>query len=643
MNNISVFRSKYNPVLVPNKTILWEAKASFNPSIFFENGTFYSLYRAISADQDYNGHRLGLSTIGYASSFDGINFDSKRQFIKPEEDFEKFGCEDPRFVMIDDEFLITYTAISAWPPSSESIKVAIAFSDNLETVKERHLVTPFNAKAMVFFPEKINGKYAALLTVDTDLPPSKIAIAYFENRSDIWSKEYWENWYAHLDEHILNVSRLNTDHIEVGAVPVKTVDGWILIYSHIQNYLNAGQRIFGVEALLLDLNDPMHIVGRTTESLFSAQEGYEKQGEVSNVVFPSGAVIVNDEFRIYYGAADTVGAFVSVKLAIFLSLLKQSLYKEILKLKRFANNPILAPKADRAWQAQAVFNSAAIYLNNKVYLLYRAMSMDNTSTIGCAISEDGLIFNDLSYSPIYVPRMDFETKKQDNGFSGCEDPRLTIVGDEIYMFYTAYEGISPPKVAITSILIEDFLASRWLWKEPIAISNPDIDDKNACLFPEKINGRFVILHRAAGHDIAIDYVDSLEDFKKGMQLEKEGIIPARPGHWDGAKIGIAAPPIKTEKGWLLIYHGVSELDRNYRLGYLILDLEDPFKILYRSEYPILEPETDFEKIGIVNNVVFSCGAIVKDKQLFLYYGGADKVMAVATLPLQRFLDVLDEA
>ncbi len=90
MNNISVFRNKNNPVLVPNKTILWEARATFNPSIYFEDGIFYSLYRAISADQDYEGHKLGLSTIGYASSFDGINFNSKRQFVKPEEEFEKF-------------------------------------------------------------------------------------------------------------------------------------------------------------------------------------------------------------------------------------------------------------------------------------------------------------------------------------------------------------------------------------------------------------------------------------------------------------------------------------------------------------------------------------------------------------------------
>ncbi len=544
--------------------------------------------------------------------------------------------------MIDNEFLITYTAISAWPPSVDSIKVAIAFSDDLESVKERHLVTPFNAKAMAFFPEKINGKYAAVLTVHTDQPPSKIVIAYFEKRSDIYDQAYWQDFYAHLDEHTLAVSRLNTDQVEVGAVPVKTADGWVLIYSHIQNYFNAAERIFGVEALLLDLNAPERIIGRTTESLFSAQESYEKHGEVTNVVFPSGAVIVDDEFRIYYGAADTVGAFVSVKLAIFLSLLKQSPYKEVIKLQRFANNPILVPKADRAWQAQAVFNAGAVYLNDKVFLLYRAMSLDNTSTIGCAISEDGFVFNDLSYSPVYVPRMNFETKKEANGFFGCEDLRLTIIDDRVYMFYTAYEGISPPKVALTSILIDDFVNSRWLWQEPIAISNPDIDDKNACLFPEKINGRFVILHRAAGHDIAIDYIDSLEEFKNGLQLEKEGIISARPGHWDGAKIGISGPPIKTEKGWLLIYHGVSEVDRNYRLGYLILDLEDPFKILYRSEYPILEPETDFEKFGVVNNVVFSCGAVVKDGLLFVYYGGADKVMAVATLPINQFLDVLSE-
>ncbi|HPS40625.1 MAG TPA: hypothetical protein PLQ50_01310 [Candidatus Woesebacteria bacterium] len=640
MFEILTNRYAHNPILVPDPNLLWEAQASFNPSVLAERDQYHFLYRSVSADMDYGGHKLNLSTIAYASSNDGIKLENKRQFITPTETFDKYGCEDPRLTLIDGEYFITYTAIGGWPPGPSDIKVALAISKDLKTIEEKHLVTPFNAKAMAFFPEKINGKYAALLTINTDLPPSKIAIAYFEKKSDIWSKEYWDKWLANLEDHLIFLPRLNSDHLEVGAVPFKTLDGWVLIYSHIQNYLKPSLRIFGVEAVLLDLENPEKIVGRTTKPIFIPERDYELRGMVNNVVFPTGAIVVNDELRIYYGAADKVGAFISLKLMSFLSLLKQSEYKEVLKLRKFSGNPILQPNEQEAWQAQAVFNAAAIRLEDKTYLLFRAMSHDNTSTIGCAISEDGYHFTQILHEPIYVPRMDFETKKRANGFSGCEDPRLTIFGDRIYMFYTAYDGVAPPRVALTSIFINDFISHRFVWDRPILISNPEIDDKNACLFPEKINGYFVICHRANGRDISLDYVSSLEDFKNGLQLEKEGIITARSGHWDGAKIGIAGPPIKTDKGWLLIYHGVSEFDRNYRLGYIILDLEDPFKVLYRSIYPILEPELEFEKIGVVDNVVFSCGATVVNKQLFVYYGAADKVMAVATLPLEQLLQVI---
>lgn len=640
MPTITVTRSESNPILKPDPNLLWEARASFNPSIVAEEDYYHVLYRAISSAIDHEGQALELSTIGHALSGDGLWMVQKRQLITPEHDWERFGCEDPRITHLDGEYFITYTAISHWPPSADSIKVAIALSKDLKTIDEKHLVTPFNAKAMAFFPEKINGKYAAVVTVNTDRPPAKIALALFDQKSDIWSESYWRQWYRELDKHVIPIQRLNSDQIEVGAVPVKTTDGWVLIYSHIQNYFQEEKRIFGIEAVLLDLQDPQRIIGRTTESLFVPETDYELNGMIKNVVFPSGAMIVDDEFRIYYGAADTVGAVASVKLVVFLSLLKQSEYRAVLKLRKYSGNPILEPRGDQAWQAQAVFNAGAIAVNNQNYILYRAMSPDNTSTIGCAISEDGYSVSHVFHDPIYVPRMDFELKKRPNDFSGCEDPRLTQFGDRIYMFYTAYDGIAPPRVALTSITVDDFAHHRWIWDKPILISDPRIDDKNACLFPEQINGRYVILHRAAGHDIAIDYVDSLEDFSTGTQLEKEAAITPREGHWDSAKIGIAGPPIKTAKGWLLIYHGVSELDRNYRLGFLLLDLNDPFKVLYRTPYPILEPETEFERIGIVNNVVFSCGAVLRDGTVFVYYGGADKVMAVATIGLAELLAVV---
>lgn len=637
--NLSVERSTHNPILKPKTDLLWEAEAAFNPSVLQDNNQFYMAYRALSLSQNYGDQVLNLSTIGLTVSPDGQEFNSgaHQQFIIPSEDFDHFGCEDPRLTKIEDEYFVCYTGLSAWPPNAESIKVAVAISDDLKTIKEKHLVTPFNAKAMALFSEKINGQYVAVLTVNTDRPPSTVAIAKFDHREQIWDPTFWQEWYAHLNEHQLYLPRFNTDHVEVGAVPVKTEAGWILIYSHIQNYFEPEKRIFGIEAALLDLNDPQQIIGQTEKPLLIPQENYELEGVIKQVIFPSGASIAGDEFKIYYGAADTVGAEASVKLELFLSLLKNSDHQGAVKFHKYRHNPILTPREDESWQAQAVFNSGALYEGGQFYLFFRAMSWDNTSTIGGAISDDGFNFTQLSHDPIYAPRMAFESKIRPNAFSGCEDPRLTKFGNRIYMFYTAYDGEKPPQVALTSISESDFLAHNWLWTEPILISNPIIDNKNACLFPEKINGRFVVLHRTAGHDIAIDFINEISDLKADAFLEKEGALSPRPDSWDSAKIGIAGPPIKTNKGWLLIYHGVSRFDKNYRLGYMMLDLNDPFHVLYRSKYPILEPQYDFEKKGIVDNVVFSCGAVEKDGLIYLYYGGADKVMCVATLATEKLL------
>jgi len=639
MLKLSCHRYKNNPILTANQDNLWEAEAVFNPSVVQKDHLVHALYRALSASQDYEQQTLKLSTIGSAESQDGLNFTNRHQLIIPERPFEKFGCEDPRVTWAENQFVIFYTAISSWPPKADSIKVAVALSDDLKTIKEKHLVTPFNAKAMALFPAKINGKYWAILTVNTDNPPAKIALAEFDQLSDIWSESYWQQWYLELDQHVLELPRMNTDQLEVGAVPELTADGWVLIYAHIQNYRDEGKRVFGIEACLLDKMNPRKIIGRTMEPLAIPEQDYEKDGLVPNVIFPSGALLTDNEFRIYYGATDSSCAVMAMRTLPFLSYLKQSSYLAIPKLKKYRKNPILTPVASEAWQAQAVFNSAALFANGQFHLLYRAMSPDNTSTIGYANSNNGFDFCQASRDPIYVPRMEYETKKRPNDFSGCEDPRVTLLEDKYHMFYTAYDGLTPPKVVMTSIATENFARQRWLWSPPILISDPNFDNKNACLFPEKISGQYVILHRVSGKEIAIDFLDNL-NFGDDLLLEKEGAFSPRDNSWDSAKIGIAGPPMLTTKGWLLIYHGVSQNDKNYRLGYMILDKNDPFRILYRTPFPILEPETKFETDGIVNNVVFSCGSVIKDSTLYVYYGGADKVMCVATGDLEQILAVI---
>jgi len=163
------------------------------------------------------------------------------------------------------------------------------------------------------------------------------------------------------------------------------------------------------------------------------------------------------------------------------------------------------------------------------------------------------------------------------------------------MFYTAYDGSNPPRVAMTDIPVKDFDEQHWdKWSEPVLITAPTISNKDCCLFPEKIKGKFAIIHRIEP-DIVFDFVDDLDFAKHGQFLEVKGKISPRPERWDSEKIGINTAPLKTKQGWLILYHGLSRIDRHYRLGALLLDLKDPCKVLGRTPYPILQPETLFER------------------------------------------------
>ncbi len=130
------------------------------------------------------------------------------------------------------------------------------------------------------------------------------------------------------------------------------------------------------------------------------------------------------------------------------------------------------------------------------------------------------------------------------------------------------------------------------------------------------------------------------DFNKDVINKCIRIIGPRINAWDSSKVGISAPPIKTKYGWLLLYHGVSKSHNTYRVGVLLLDLKDPAIVLARSSDAIFEPQEDYEKIGVVNNVVFPCGMILKGDLLYIYYGGADKVVGVATMKLSILLGAL---
>ncbi len=638
---INITRYPQNPILSPNKNNKWEASAVFNGNIVKDKELFHFVYRAVSQKKCYYNHNISLSSIGYAQSKDGINFQNRKLFISPEFDYEQFGCEDPRVTKLGSKYYIFYTAIGKYPPKAEDIKIALAITSDFQKISEKHLVTHFNSKAMALFPEKINGKIVSILTIDTDRPPSKIALAFFDKEKQIWSQKYWLDWQEQIKDNLISLQREDADQIEVGAQPVKTDDGWLVIYSYIKNYLKPPP-VFGIEAVLLDLKNPLKIIGRTKEPLLVPEKTYELYGQVPNVIFPSGAYIHNNKLSIYYGAADTTCCLAEANVKDILKEMKvekkQVLItqkREPVKLEKYKNNPIIEPIKEHDWESKYTFNPAAVYEKGRVHIVYRAMGKENVSVLGYASSPDGVNIDKRLDKPIYTPQEDFEKKTHQSIDSGCEDPRITKIKDRFYMCYTAFDGKNPTHIILTSIKVKDFINKKWNWEKAKMISCPSRSDKNACVFPEKIKGKYVFFHRIGGC-IWIDQVDNLY-FGENRWLGGRIIMCPKINNWDSKRIGIASPPIKTPIGWLLIYHGHSRHDNKYRLGAMLLDLDNPVRIISQLDYPILEPKESYENKGLRPGTVFACGSVVIKGKLFVYYGAADQTVAVAFISLDKLL------
>jgi len=641
---VTLTRAPENPILKPNPDHEWEHDGAFNSCVTFVDGTYHMVYRAFSSPKVQNGVTMNVSSIGYAKSTDGIHFADHKQLLAPTEDWEIYGSEDPRITYMDGKFYIFYTCLSVYPFAAYGIRLAVAVTKDFQTI-EKHPVTTFNSKAMGLFPEKINGKMAALLTMHTDTPPARIALALFDKEEDIWSPYFWAEWYENPNNHIIHLLRDVRDQVELGAPPIKTDAGWLVIYSYIKNYMS-DDKTFGIEAVLLDLENPNKIIGRTEYPLIAPQEEYELKGIVQNVIFPSGALVKDGKLFVYYGAADTTAAVASCDLNSLLEELtsdKENKHTttskpDPKKFVRYEGNPIIKPAMELPWQKMGTYNPTAIYLDGKVHIIYRGQAENGASVFGYARSSDGLHIDEHLHAPIYVPREDFEKPTHANGNSGCEDPRITKINDKLFMTYTAYDGTNPPRVALTTISVADFLKKNWNWDKPRLISPPGVDDKDACLVKKVKGDGYIAFHRL-GDVIWLDFLRDL-DFPEKKYLSGGIMAQARRDKWDNVKIGIAGPPIETEHGWLLLYHGVSDPDHIYKVGAMLLDYDDPRKILARTDEPLLEPVEEYELNGQIPNVVFPCGAVVIEGVIFLYYGGADSVTCVATMPLATLLDVL---
>jgi predicted GH43/DUF377 family glycosyl hydrolase len=192
---------------------------------------------------------------------------------------------------------------------------------------------------------------------------------------------------------------------------------------------------------------------------------------------------------------------------------------------------------------------------------------------------------------------------------------------------------------MTSILVTDFKKNNWAWSKPVIVTTDGIDDKDPCLLPDKIDGKYFLFHRV--HNFICGDYGSTPAFPERNNFKNIPIVGPRPGMWDSVRVGISVPPIYTKKGWVLFYHGVSQRSR-YRIGAVLLDLNDPTKVLARTTDALFEPQEAYEIEGQVNWVVFPCGAVVRDGIVYMYYGGGDSVVDVAFISLKDLLEAMTE-
>lgn len=328
------------------------------------------------------------------------------------------------------------------------------------------------------------------------------------------------------------------------------------------------------------------------------------------------------------------------------------------KVRRHANNPVMSPQEWNDWETAGTFNPAAILDDQgRVHVLYRAIGSDGVSRVGYASSRDGFHFDERLPYPVFAMRRprgdatekipddlrkpDFQTYPSGGSWGGCEDPRMVRIDDKIYMTFNAFDGWDYIRIGVSVIKADDFFAKKWHWSKPFFISPKNEVHKNWIVFPEKINGKFAILHSITP-EVQVDFVDKLEKLDRGeIKIKSRFTQLKNLDRWDNTVRGVGPPPIKTDRGWLVLYHAYDKKESHigYKLGALLLDLNDPKKVVARSPAPILVPSEWYEndwKAG----VVYACGAAVKDSQLFVYYGGGDKHVCVAHTPLNELTNWL---
>lgn len=287
----------------------------------------------------------------------------------------------------------------------------------------------------------------------------------------------------------------------------------------------------------------------------------------------------------------------------------------MIKLKRVSEEPILKPVSEHSWEAAAVFNGAAVYEKGVYHYIYRATNIgghekygEYINNLGYATSRD-LLFWERRPEPILKNDVPQEWR-------GPEDPRTVKIEDTFYMTYTGFGGRFPGDYRICLATSNDLIH----WERHGVLL--DEENKNSAFFPTKFGEDYLLLHRRHP-DI---WLARTRDFKTFR--DHQIIMKIVDDDWQCTRIGIAGPPVRHPKGWLLFYHAVDKINA-YRLGAALLDYDDPGKVLARQSRPVLEPELDWEINGFVPNVIFSCATVETEDEYVVIYAGADTVTGAA--------------
>lgn len=281
----------------------------------------------------------------------------------------------------------------------------------------------------------------------------------------------------------------------------------------------------------------------------------------------------------------------------------------------FAEEPVMKTVTLNRHDPELDFSDPRVVKNRAGKTIY----LTSISHLRIARSRDGVNF-EIADRPSVMPQGRMECW-------GIEDPRITKLNDQYYITYSA---ISDKGVSVGLITTKDFQAFHRMGLI-LAPTNKDV-----VLFPERINGRYYMLHRPVPDGIGEPEIWLAESEDLQHWGNHRLIMELRPGAWDGARIGAGCVPIRTAEGWLILYHGADKQQR-YSMGAALLDLKQPWKVLARAEEPFLTPVAPYEREGFFPDVVFACGAIVKNDDVTMYYGAADDAMASATFSLSDVL------